>query len=240
MDLVIRPLFKNLKQIDHNPGVRLPSEHMNTDQILSTLHWRYATKQFDASKKITASEWNALEQTLVLSPSSYGLQPWKFIVVETAAIREKLKAASWKQTQVTDASHYVVLTFKETITEEDVKKFIKATADARGMNPEALAQYQGMITGDLVNGPRSQVIETWSQRQSYIAMGFVMFAAAALKIDTCPMEGLDPNAYDEILGIKGSGYKTVAAVALGYRHSADKYAQAKKVRYSTEEIIKHV
>ena len=213
---------------------------MNPETLVSALNWRYATKKFDATKKINQEDWKALEQSLVLSPSSYGLQPWKFWVVETPAVREKLKAASWNQTQVTDASHFVVLTFKENITEEDVKKFIQATATARGMDPEMLVQYQGMMVGDLVKGPRSQTIETWSQRQAFIAMGFVMLAAASLKIDTCAMEGLDPAAYDDILGIKGSGYRTVAAVAIGYRHPEDNYAVAKKVRYSTEEVVRYL
>nr|NDG84925.1 NAD(P)H-dependent oxidoreductase [Pseudomonadota bacterium] len=210
---------------------------MNHEQLLSALQWRYATKKFDSSKKISAADWHVLEESLRLSPSSYGMEPWKFHVVENPALREKLKAASWGQTQVTDASHYVVLTFKEKITDEDVADFIQRTASGRGMPAEALAQYQGMISGDLVQGLRSKTIDVWSQRQTYIAMGFVALAAAVLKIDTCLMEGLDPSAYDELLGIKGSGYRTVAAVALGYRHAEDKYASAKKIRKDSAQVI---
>jgi nitroreductase len=213
---------------------------MNTTELLSALEWRYATKKFDATQKIPAEEWKALEQSLVMAPSSYGLQPWKFIVVQNPEIREKLKAASWNQTQVTDASHLVVLATKEKITEEDVKEFIKLNADVRGIPVEKLQGYQDIIMGDIVKGPRSAIAASWAQRQAYIAMGFVMESAAMLKVDTCPLEGLDPTAYDQILDLQGSGYKTVAAVALGYRHADDAYAMAKKVRYPTEKVVQYI
>ena len=212
---------------------------MNSTELTAALEWRYATKKFDAVKKIAASDWKALEASLVLSPSSYGLQPWKFIVVENPELRSKLKPVSWNQTQITDASHLVVLASKEKITEADVAAFMKLNADVRGMPMEMLEGYQSAIIGDLVKGPRSAMIETWAQRQTYIAMGFIMEAAAMLKIDTCALEGLDPVAYDDILGLKGSGFKTVAAVALGYRHADDKYAHAKKVRYPTEQVVQY-
>ena len=213
---------------------------MNTTELLSALQWRYATKKFDSTKKIPAEEWKALEQSLVLAPSSYGLQPWKFIVVQNPEVREKLKAASWNQTQVTDASHLVVLASKEKITEEDVQEFMKLNSTVRGVAVENLKGYQDIIMGDLVKGPRSAIIGSWAQRQAYIAMGFVMEAAAMLKVDTCPLEGLDPTAYDQILDLQGTGYKTVAAVALGYRHGEDGYAMAKKVRYPAEKIIQYI
>ncbi len=212
---------------------------MNSTELTAALEWRYATKKFDAVKKIAASDWKALEASLVLSPSSYGLQPWTFFVVENPELRSKLKPVSWNQTQITDASHLVVLASKEKITEADVAAFMKLNADVRGMPMEMLEGYQSAIIGDLVKGPRSAMIETWAQRQTYIAMGFIMEAAAMLKIDTCALEGLDPVAYDDILGLKGSGFKTVAAVALGYRHADDKYAHAKKVRYPTEQVVQY-
>jgi len=212
---------------------------MNSTELTAALEWRYATKKFDADKKIAASDWKALEASLVLAPSSYGLQPWKFIVVENPELRAKLKPVSWNQTQITDASHLVVLASKEKITEEDVAAFMKLNADVRGMPIEMLEGYQSAIIGDLVKGPRSAMVDTWAQRQTYIAMGFIMEAAAMLKVDTCALEGLDPNAYDDILGLKGSGFKTVAAVALGYRHADDKYAHAKKVRFPSEQVVQY-
>jgi nitroreductase len=212
---------------------------MKAQELIEVLNWRYATKKFDAAKKISAETWKALEQSLVLAPSSYGLQPWKFIVVENPALREQLKAASWNQTQVTDASHFIVFTTKEKISEDDVHEFMNLNASTRGMPAEALKGYADMIIGDLVRGPRSAMIHSWAQRQSYIAMGFLMESAALLQVDTCAMEGLDPAAYDKILGLEGSGYKTVAAMAVGYRHAEDKYASAKKVRFPAERVVQY-
>jgi nitroreductase len=213
---------------------------MNPESILSTLSWRYAVKRFDASRKIDPATWLVLEQALVDSPSSYGLQPWQFLVVENSSVRERLRAASWNQSQVTDASHYVVLAAREGVTREDVERFLKRVAEVRSVPIESLAGYRAAIEGDVVNGPRAAVAGSWTQRQTYIAMGFLMLAAAELRIDTCPMEGLDPAKYDEILGLAGSGYRTVAGVALGYRHPEDKYALAKKVRFPVSEVIRHI
>jgi nitroreductase len=213
---------------------------MNTESLLSTLNWRYAVKRFDPSRKIESGPWNALEQSLLLAPSSYGLQPWRFFVVENPGVREQLRAASWNQSQVTDASHYVVIAARDSVTAEDLDRHLRRVAEVRAVPVESLAGYRAGMMGDLVEGPRSAIAVSWAQRQTYIAMGFVMLAAADLRIDTCPMEGLDPSKYDEILGLSGSGYKTVAGVALGYRHPEDKYALAKKVRFAADEVIRHV
>ncbi len=210
---------------------------MNTKEITHFLEWRYATKRFDNQKKISAENWAVLEQSLILSPSSYGLQPWKFLVVQDPSLREKLKAQSWNQTQVTDCSHYVVFLFHSKMNEEYIERFIRKNAEVRGMPMEKLKGYQDMMVGDLVKGPRSAKIDVWASRQAYIAMGFLMETAALLSIDACPMEGLDPNAYDELLQLKGTGYQTVATVALGYRHAEDKTQDAKKVRFDRDDLI---
>ena len=201
------------------------------------MNWRYAVKVFDPARKISPLEWGVLEESLRLTPSSYGLQPWKFIPVENPETRARLRQASWNQSQVTDASHYLVIASKEKITAEDVARFIQSTANARGVPMENLSGYANLISGDLVHGPRSGKIEAWSQRQCYIAMGFSLLAAANLGIDTCAMEGIDPGAYDSILGLSGSGYRTLAGIAFGYRADSDKYANAQKVRYSAEEVF---
>lgn len=213
---------------------------MNPDTLLSTLSWRYAVKRFDPNRKISSEQWNLLEQVLVDSPSSYGLQPWRFWVVENPSLREQLKAASWNQTQVTDASHYVVIAARETVSHEDIDRHLRRVAEVRSVPLESLAPYRAVIAGDVVEGPRAAGVAAWTQRQTYIAMGFLLLAAAELRIDTCPMEGLDPARYDEILGLKGSGYRTVAGVALGFRHAEDKYASAKKVRFPLTEVVQHL
>ena len=205
--------------------------------LLSALNWRYATKQFDPQHAIPADLWSTLLASLVLTPSSYGLQPWKFLVVDDPAVRQQLKAASWGQGQVVDAAHHVVFLAKNEISEADVAKLITATATARGIPLEKLAGYQGMMVGDLVNGPRAQWIGEWAARQVYIALGQFMLSAAALGIDACPMEGLDPVAYDRILGVTGTGYRTVVACPVGYRAAADKHAGLAKIRYPASELI---
>lgn len=205
--------------------------------LLDALQWRYATKKFDAAKKIPAADWGALEQALILTPSSYGLQPWKFVVVTDPAIKAKLRPVSWNQPQIEDCSHLVVFLAKEDITEADVDRFVTRIAEVRGATPESLNGYKGFMMGDLVNGPRHAIIGEWAARQAYIALGNFMTSAALLGIDTCPIEGLDPAKYDEILGIKGTGYRTLASCPAGYRSTEDKYASVPKVRFEATDLI---
>ena len=207
-------------------------------QIMEALEWRYAVKKFNPTKKIQQDQWSVLEQSLLLSPSSYGLQPWKFLVVQNGEIRKKLTPASWNQTQVEDCSHYVVIATLKKITEDYIGSFIQSTAQTRNVEAATLEGYKKMMMGDLIQGPRSQVVDHWAQKQSYIAMGNIMHTAALLKIDSCPMEGIDPKAYDKILELENTDYASAAAVALGYRSSDDKYQMAKKVRFPKDQIIK--
>lgn len=210
---------------------------VDNEIIHHQLNWRYACKKFDPTKKIRESDWNVLLESLRLSASSYGLQPWKFIVVQNPEIRQQLLPLSWGQTPVTDASHFLVLTYKEKMDEAHIEKFIQQTAQVRGQDAAALDGYKGMMVGDLVNGPRAQVISWWAQRQTYIAMGTLLTTAAMMEIDTLPMEGLNPVEYDKVLGLEGSGYKTVAAIACGYRAADDKYQFAQKVRFAMNDVV---
>ncbi len=210
------------------------------NQIKKALEWRYAVKSFDPTKKIPADKWEVLEDSLVLSPSSYGLQPWKFLIVENKELREKLKPFSWNQTQVTDASHLVVFTTLKEITPEYIKAFIQRNMDVRNVPHDAVAGYEGMMIKNIVEGMDKDYVRTWNQRQSYIAMGFLLEAAALLEIDTVAMEGITPKAYDEILGLDKTPYATVSAVALGYRSTEDKYQFAKKVRFEREKVIQKI
>jgi nitroreductase len=204
--------------------------------LLSAQQWRYATKQFDASKKIPADVWSVLEQALVLSPSSFGLQPWRFVMVSDPATRAKLREHSWGQSQVTDASHLVVFAARHTLDADDITRFIRRTAEVRGQPPEALKGYQDMMNGSLLSRPPA-ALQAWAERQVYLAFGNLMTSAALLGIDTCPLEGLDPAKYDEILGLPALGFRTVAACAVGYRAASDKYATAPKVRFPADELI---
>ena len=215
--------------------------NMHTDpnqQILKALNWRYATKVFDATKKIPAATWAVLQQALVLTPTSYGLQPYRFLIVHNPATRALLLPHSWGQNQVVDCSHFVVFTARTEMQASDVDKLIKRTTDLRQLPADALEAYRGMMLGDVVNGPRGKTAHQWAARQAYIALGNLMTCAAVLGVDACPMEGLVPAEYDRILGLAGSGYATVMACALGYRAAGDKYANLAKVRYETGDLLK--
>ncbi|MCS6970662.1 MAG: NAD(P)H-dependent oxidoreductase [Planctomycetota bacterium] len=203
----------------------------------AALAWRYATKAFDAERRIPDDLWAALERTLVATPSSWGLQPWRFVVVTDPALKQQLRPLSWNQPQVTDCSHLVVFAARSAITEQDLDRLIGATAAARGLRPEALATYRQMMHADLIAGPRAAIAHEWAIRQCYIALGQFMLACALLGVDACPMEGIDPPAYDRVLGLEGSGYRTAVACAAGYRAASDKYAGLPKVRYPRSEVV---
>jgi nitroreductase len=213
---------------------------MDSQDLLKALEWRYATKVFDPNKKIPADIWQTLERALVLTPTSYGLQPYKFLIISDPAKRAELVPHSWGQKQVVDASHFVVFTAKMKMTEADVDKLIRRTVEIRKLPADALNAYRGMMLGDVVNGPRGKIAHEWATRQTYIALGNLMTCAAVLGVDACPMEGLVPAEYDKVLNLAGTGYATVVACALGYRSADDKYAKLAKVRYDTKEIVRHI
>jgi nitroreductase len=210
---------------------------MQPQQLIEAQQWRYATKMFDAAKKIPAPVWSALEQSLVLTPTSYGLQPYRFQLVQDDAIRAALLPKSWGQGQVADCSHYVVFTARTEMQEADVDRLIQRICVVRGVTADKLESFRGMMLKDVVHGPRGKSAHEWATRQAYIALGNFMTSCAVLGVDACPMEGIEPAAYDEILGLGGSGYATVVACAAGYRASGDKYAGLAKVRYETAELI---
>ena len=212
--------------------------NLSPQQLLNALEWRYATKVFDPAKKIPADIWHALEQALVLTPTSYGMQPYQFLVVQDAAKRAALLPHSWNQKQVVDCSHFVVFTARTEMKDTDVAKLIQRTSEVRGIPLEKLNFYRDMILSDVVNGPRGQTAHEWAARQCYIALGNLMTSAAVLGVDACPMEGINPLEYDQVLGLNGSGFKTVVACALGYRAAGDKYASLPKVRFETKDLVR--
>ncbi len=205
--------------------------------MLSAHEWLYATKHIDATKKIHAHVWQALERALVLTPTSYGLQPYRFLVLTNLEKRAELLAHSWNQPQVVDCSHYVVFTARTKIAENDVDKWIERLAEIRKVPAASLATYRGMMVGDVVHGSRGKVSHEWAVRQAYIALGNLMTCAAVLGVDACPMEGLSPQEYDRVLGLQDSGYATAVACALGYRAQNDKYAALPKVRFDAADLI---
>lgn len=215
-------------------------QFLTNSKLIEALHWRYAVKKFDSTKKIDDQTWKAIEDALVLTPSSYGLQPWKFVIVTDKSIMQKLTASSWGQKQIEDCSHLVVIAVKEKMDVEHVNHYINSIVEQRGVNPLELEGLKKMMISDIVNGPRSEVAFEWAARQAYIALGNLLTVSAVLGVDTCPMEGIIPVKYDEILGLAGTGYKTVVACPVGYRATDDKYAQAKKIRFPNHEMIKKI
>ncbi len=205
--------------------------------ILEKLNWRYAVKKFDPTKKISDTDWKAIEESLRLSPSSYGLQPWKFFVVTDVGVKQKLRAASWNQSQVTDCSHFVILAYKEKMDIPHIDKYIKKMADVRGLTVESLEKVKASAVKDLITGPRQETIEHWAEKQTYIVMGMSIATAAYMSIDACPMEGIDPKEYNKILGLEGSGWTTGTAIAFGYRHPEDRFAAFKKVRFDHDDVF---
>jgi nitroreductase len=208
-----------------------------TKQLLEALEWRYAVKQFDSTKKISEDVWSAIEKSLILTPSSYGLQPWKFYVIEDAELKKKLKPVSWNQPQIEQCSHLVVFAALQKVDETYVKNFIDSIQKTRGVPRDSLKAYEEMMIGDVVKGPRSQMVSQWTARQCYIALGNLMTSAALLGVDACPMEGIDTSKYDEILGLSSTAYRSVVACPLGYRSLNDGYAKAPKVRFKKEELF---
>jgi nitroreductase len=208
------------------------------NQYLSDLStFRYATKSFDPQKKISEKEWLVLEESLRLSPSSYGLQPWKFIVVTNQDLKNNLRAASWKQSQVSDCSHLIVFTTLKKVTLPFVDKFLEKTASVRQIDIKSLGGYRDFILRDLIDGPRAKEIQHWAQKQAYLAFANLMTTCAIMHIDSCPLEGIEPKKYDELLGIENTDFQTAAACAIGYRNPTDKYASAKKVRFDRDDVF---
>jgi nitroreductase len=204
--------------------------------VLAPLRWRYATKAFDPGRKIDPATWAALEQAVVLAPSSYGLQPWAFVVVTDPAVRKQLHAVSWNQPQILDASHLVVFAAKNPPTADDVTRHVANAEAVRGQPGGSLDPLKERILGSLSRMSPADA-HAWAARQCYIALGVFLSAAAHLGVDACPMEGFQPERYDEILGLSARGLKAVVIATAGYRSVADKYAAAAKVRFPVDEVV---
>jgi nitroreductase len=222
--------------MNSRPATNKPNEMI----LIEQLQWRYAVQKFDETKKLTAQDWQALEQALVLTPSSYGLQPWKFLIVQNPELRKQLCAASWNQTQVLECSQFVVFCVLNKIDEAWIDRYIRVMAETRGLEIGSLERFRAGMSRDLITGARSALAREWAARQVYIALGNFMTSAAVLNIDTCPMEGIDTAKYDAILDLKNSGFSTLCACAVGYRAADDEFNGVKKVRFPTKDVIEYL
>ena len=209
------------------------------NDIISSLNWRYATKVFDSNKKLSAEQLDVLIESARLSPSSYGIEPWKLVVVSSPETRSKLREAAYGQPSITDAPHLFVLTAKTNLDEKFVDDFIRRVSDIREIPADKLSGLAQMIKGSLLAKSENERID-WATRQVYIMLGVILSAAAVNEIDACPIEGFVPQKFDEILGLKEKGLESKVVIALGFRSETDQFSTQKKVRQSKEELVLEV
>lgn len=204
--------------------------------MLSDLKWRYATKKFDPQKKIPGKEFNILLESLRLSPSSMGLQPWKFIVVEDVKLRKQIRVVSWNQSQVTDASHLIVLCARRDVDSHYVREYVSQMEQVQKLSYLKAKGYQLIVNGFL-NLMKPNERSVWIQKQIYIALGFLLVKCAQMRIDSCPIEGFDRKKIDSILNLNESEFTSVVMCAIGYRSKKDKHALEAKVRWDKKRVI---
>jgi nitroreductase len=207
---------------------------MNT--FLENQNWRYATKKFDATKKISSEDLNTLKEAIRLSSSSYGLQPYKVIFVESPELRTRLQAAAWGQSQIVEASHLVVFANDTNIGDDAINSFIKNISETRQIPNESLSGYSDFMKSKISTLP-ADAKNIWTSKQTYLALGNLLNAAAELKIDVTPMEGFDPAAFNEILGLDALHLNASVIATVGYRHEEDATQHHKKVRKTQEELF---
>ncbi|MCZ8228501.1 NAD(P)H-dependent oxidoreductase [Flavobacterium sp.] len=207
---------------------------MNT--FLDHQNWRYATKKFDASKKISTEDLNTLKEAIRLSSSSYGLQLYKVIVVDNPELRAQLQPAAWGQSQITEASHLFVFANQTVVGNEDIEGYLKNAEQTRNLPEGAMNAYGDFMKGGILTMPE-EVKKVWTAKQTYLALGNLLNAAAELKIDTTPMEGFDPAQFNAILGLDKLNLNAAVIAAVGYRHDEDKTQHYAKVRKSTEDLF---
>ncbi len=201
---------------------------------LQALKWRYATKKFDPTKKLTDAQVHELLEVARLAPSSFGLAAWKFALVTDPALRARLREVAWNQPQVTDASHLLVFLAKDEVLEADVEQYMTLIAQERSIPREQVQGFADMLHG-FRKGQTAEWLRTWAQKQTYIPLGMVMLAAAQRGIDTCPMEGFDSAAVTKLLDIEG--YHAVTLLPLGHRSAQDEYAALAKVRVPVSAVV---
>lgn len=209
------------------------------NNYLESLNWRYATKKFNSEKQISDADLNTLLEAIRLSPSSYGLQPYHVFIVKDKELREKLKAASWGQPQITDSSYLVVFANSTSFDAQLIDNYLANVSETRNIELNNLQGYGDFMKSKLLDLP-DNIKEAWTARQTYLALGNLLTAAASLKIDACPMEGFEAEAYNELLGLNDKGLNTSVVAAIGYRAEEDDTQHNKKVRQSKELLFTYI
>mgnify|MGYP006191314391 FL=1 len=204
--------------------------------FISNAKWRYATKKFDATKKVSTENFETLKEAIQLSASSYGLQPYKVFIIENPEIRAKIQPVAWGQSQIVDASHLLVFANITNFGEAEIDASIKNMAETRGIPVESVQGYADFMKSKITTLPE-EARNVWTSKQTYLALGNLLNAAAELKIDVTPMEGFEPAAVNEILGFDKLGLNASLLATIGYRHEEDATQHYAKVRKSNEELF---
>lgn len=204
--------------------------------FLKNQNWRYATKKFDATKKITAEDLDILKEAIRLSSSSYGLQPYKVILVENPELRAKIQPSAWGQSQIVEASHLIVFANEINFGTIGIDDYIKNASETRAIPAESLQGYADFMKAN-ITALSEDNRNNWTAKQTYLALGNLLNAAAELKIDVTPMEGFVPAEVNEILELEALGLNATLIATLGYRHEDDATQYYKKVRKSNEDLF---
>ena len=204
--------------------------------IIENLNWRYATKKFDADKKVAKKDLETLKEAVRLSASSYGLQPYQVILLEDEGLRNQIKAVAWNQSQITEASDVMIFANMTNLGVAEVQNYIENIAKTREIPSTSLKGFEDMMT-NVVTSLTPEAKENWTAKQTYISLGTLLSAAADLKIDATPMEGFDRDAVNKILQLPEKGLSATLIVTLGYRHESDANQHLKKVRKPNEELF---
>lgn len=204
--------------------------------FIKNANWRYATKKFDATKKVSDADFQILKDAIRLSASSYGLQPYQVILVENPELRAQLQPAAWGQAQLVDASHVLVFANITNIGNAEIDAYLKNMAETRGLPLDALQGYGDFMKSKISTLPVEQR-NVWTSKQTYLALGNLLNAAAELNIDVTPMEGFEPEKVNEILGLNEKGLNASLIATIGYRHADDATQSYAKVRKSEQELF---
>ena len=206
------------------------------NDVLSSLKWRYATKRFDSTKKLSPTQLTVLKEAFNLTATSYGLQPLKLVVVQDQKLKDKLVAISMDQPQVKEASHVLVFCIQRQLTTDHINEFFSNIHRVRETPKEVLEPFKNHIIETFSDKEANEVIN-WMTKQAYIAMGNLLTVCAIEEIDSCPMEGFQPEEYDALLGLHELGLKSVLVMPVGFRAHDDMFAGMKKVRRGTNEVV---
>jgi len=214
----------------HSKEIEMPNS------VIDSLKWRYATKKFDSERKLPQEKVDLLKQAFNLTATSYGLQPLKLMIISDQKIKQRLKAASMNQQQVVQASHLLVFCIEDDINDNYIRKYFEKVEEVRETPREVLKDFEAFLI-DSFDGKPKEEVSNWMTKQAYLAMGNLLTVCAMEQIDSCPMEGFDPDEYDNILGLKEKGLRSVLVMPVGYRAQDDMFASLKKVRRGVDKVV---